>query len=91
MLIQGLHVTGHRFPYRQRKALTVALDVANQIPFVDDADDAAVFQHRQLRDVVEAHTREDGRQGIVRRGGDGCSFVVAQSDKIAEIAARWTA
>ena len=56
-----------------------------------DADDAAVFQHRQLRDVVEAHTREDGRQGIVRRGGDGCPFVVAQSDKIAEIAARWTA
>ncbi|MOA34006.1 hypothetical protein D3C78_1553490 [compost metagenome] len=48
MFIQYFNVTGHGLRDGQGEPRFVARDMADQIPFVDDADDLAVLQHRQL-------------------------------------------
>ena len=79
-------MAAHRFADRQGEALAIALYVADQIPLIDDADHAAILQNRQLGDVIQPHAGKDRGQGVVRRGRDGSAFVMAQGDKITEIA-----
>lgn len=66
--------------------MAIALYVADQIPLIDDADHAAILQNRQLGDVIQPHAGKDRGRGVVRRGRDGSAFVMAQGDKITEIA-----
>lgn len=85
-LIESFNMAAHRFADRQGEALAIALYVADQIPLIDDADHAAILQYRQLGDVIQPHAGKDRGQGVVRRGRDGSAFVMAQGDKITEIA-----
>ena len=57
-----------------------------EIPLVDNAHHLAVLQDRQLRDVIQAHACQYGGKRIVRRGGDGSAFIMAQGNVVGEIA-----
>jgi hypothetical protein len=60
--------------------------VQQQVGFVDQADQAAAVDHRQLGQVGRAHAVEGGQQGVGRRHGDDFAGVEAAPDQVAQVA-----
>src|SRR5271154_4472568 len=82
----GMEAAYHRGTHLLREFLRAGCHGEQQVGFIDDADELAMLEHRQLRYLIELHATIDDQETIVGRDGDGTAIIVAPGDQILEIA-----
>ena len=75
----------HRLGHGLVEVLGIVVHLGEDVLFIDDADDAAFAQHRELRHVVELHALVSGQYFLVSAHGRHRAIAVPPADEVAQI------